>query len=63
MRLFLLRGKGVTSMVRKAFGGMKIGFKGSDDSLEDVFGGTPISPSEMTKKLWVYIKKKGLMKM
>ncbi|MEK6843464.1 MAG: hypothetical protein AABY04_03160 [Candidatus Micrarchaeota archaeon] len=50
-------------MARKAFGGMKISFSGASDSLKDVFGGTPISPSEMTKKLWVYVKKKGLSKM
>ncbi|HLC48262.1 MAG TPA: hypothetical protein VJI13_04280 [Candidatus Norongarragalinales archaeon] len=50
-------------MARKAFGGMKISFKGQDSSLEDVFGGAPISPSEMTKKIWAFVKRKGLMKM
>jgi hypothetical protein len=50
-------------MARKAFGGMKIAFGGANDTLKDVFGGTPISPSEMTKKLWAYVKRKGLMKM
>ncbi len=50
-------------MARKAFGGMKISFKGVDDSMEKVFGGTPITPSEMTKKIWSFVKRKGLVKM
>ncbi|MFH1750504.1 MAG: hypothetical protein ABH863_02400 [Candidatus Micrarchaeota archaeon] len=50
-------------MVRKAFGGMKISFKGVDNSLENVFGSAAVSPSEMTKKLWAFVKRKGLMKM
>ena len=45
---------------KKAFGGFSISFKGADDSLESVFGGTPIGPAEMTKKLWVYVKRKKL---
>ncbi|MFQ5829156.1 MAG: hypothetical protein ACE5JD_08380 [Candidatus Methylomirabilia bacterium] len=45
-----------------AFGGYAINFKGCRDSLEVVFGGKPIGPSEMTKKLWVYIKRKRLAK-
>jgi hypothetical protein len=60
--LLIIEGKGVNTMARKAFGGMKISFGGSSDTLKDVFGGAPVSPSEMTKKLWVFIKKKGLMK-
>jgi len=49
-------------MAKKAFGGMTVSFKGCKDSLEDVFGSSGVAPSEMTKKLWVYIKRKGLMK-
>ena len=50
-------------MARKPFGGYTISFKSvGSDSLGDVFGATPLTPSEMTKKLWVYIKKKGLSK-
>ena len=45
---------------KKPFGGFSISFKGASDSLEDVFGGTPIGPAEMTKKLWVYVKRKKL---
>jgi len=44
----------------KPFGGFSISFKGASDSLEDVFGGTPIGPAEMTKKLWAYVKRKKL---
>ena len=45
---------------RKAFGGYSISFKGASDSLESVFGDSPIGPSEMTKKLWAYVKRKKL---
>jgi len=44
-------------MAKKAFGGYSICFKGCDDSMEKVFGSGKLAPSEMTKKLWVYVKK------
>ena len=47
-------------MVKKAFGGYSINFKGCEDSMEKVFGNKPLAPSEMTKKLWVYIKSKKI---
>ncbi|HQH80910.1 MAG TPA: hypothetical protein PK599_05905 [bacterium] len=43
-----------------AFGGYSICFKGSEHTLENVFGTTPIAPSLMTKKLWAYVKKYNL---
>ncbi|MCX6815250.1 MAG: hypothetical protein NT120_00160 [Candidatus Aenigmarchaeota archaeon] len=46
--------------VKKAFGGYKINFKGRTESVEDVFGKGDLAPSEMTKKLWVFIKSKKL---
>jgi len=42
---------------KKAFGGYSISFKGCEDTLESVFGSGDIAPSEMTKKLWAYVKK------
>jgi hypothetical protein len=45
---------------RPAFGGYSVDFKGTTDSMESVFGSTPISPAEMTKKLWTYVKRKKL---
>jgi hypothetical protein len=45
---------------KKPFGGFSINFKGATDSLASVFGDTPIGPAEMTKKLWVYVKRKKL---
>jgi len=45
---------------RLAFGGYSISFKGCSDSMSSVFGEKPIGPSEMTKKLWVYVKRKKL---
>lgn len=47
-------------MAKKAFGGYSISFKGCDDSAEKIFGSGNLAPSEMTKKLWVYIKKNKL---
>ncbi len=49
-----------TTKKKAAFGGYKVCFKGHKDSLEIVFGKTPIAPSLMTKKLWAYVKRKKL---
>lgn len=43
----------------KAFGGMKIK---PDAALGAVIGKAAVSPAQMTKKLWVYIKRKRLLK-
>jgi len=45
---------------KKAFGGYSISFKNRDETLEQVFGKAGIAPSEMTKKLWKFIKNKRL---
>jgi len=45
---------------KPAFGGYSICFKGCEDSMEKVFGPGKVTPSEMTKKLWVFIKKNKL---
>ena len=45
---------------KAAFGGYSISFKGCKDSLESVFGDKPIGPSDMTKKIWAYVKGKKL---
>ena len=45
---------------KKAFGGYSISFKGCSDSMESVFGSSAIGPSDMTKKLWAYVKRKKL---
>ena len=47
---------------KKAFGGYSISFKNRDETLEQVFGKGNIAPSEMTKKLWKFIKSKRLGK-
>ena len=47
---------------KKAFGGYTINFKGCQDPLVKVFGNRPIAPSQMTKKLWTYVKRKHLNK-
>ena len=45
---------------KKAFGGYSISFKNRVESLEQIFGRADIPPSEMTKKLWKFIKNKRL---
>ncbi|HME87419.1 MAG TPA: hypothetical protein VKE88_03335 [Candidatus Nanoarchaeia archaeon] len=43
------------------FGGMTISFKGRSETVEQVFGTGKITPSEMTKKIWAYVKGKKLL--
>jgi len=43
-----------------AFGGYSICFKGCTDTAEKIFGTGKIAPSEMTKKLWAYVKQHKL---
>jgi hypothetical protein len=45
---------------KKAFGGYTVNFSGKDETLEEVFGSKPIPPSQMTKKLWEFVKKNSL---
>ena len=47
---------------KPAFGGYAINFGGRTETVEDVFGKKPVSPSEMTKKLWAYVKRNRLAK-
>jgi|SRR6185369_2213669 hypothetical protein len=56
----LITGGGDMAKAKKAFGGYSISFKGAQDTLESVFGSAPIGPSDMTKKLWAYVKRKKL---
>lgn len=41
---------------KKLFGGYAINFVGRKDTVEQVFGKKPIPPSEMTKRIWAYVK-------
>jgi len=45
---------------KAAFGGYSISFAGCKESLEEVFGKVRVAPSEMTKKLWAFIKRRKL---
>ncbi len=47
-------------MAKKAFGGYSICFKGRKETLEEVFGSGKLAPSEMTKKIWTFVKAKKL---
>ncbi len=52
--------KSKSSGKKKAFGGYAISFAGRKETVEQVFGKTPIAPSEMTKKIWAFVKSKRL---
>jgi hypothetical protein len=47
-------------MAKQPFGGYSIDFTGRQETLEEVFGTADLSPSEMTKRLWDFVKKHGL---
>lgn len=45
---------------KPAFGGYAISFAGRKETAEQIFGKKPIPPSEMTKKIWAFVKEKSL---
>jgi len=45
---------------KPAFGGYAINFAGRNETVEQVFGKKPIAPSEMTKKIWAFVKSQNL---
>lgn len=45
---------------KKAFGGYTVNFAGRKETAEQIFGRKPIVPSEMTKKIWAYVKSNNL---
>ena len=48
------------SKTKKPFGGYTLSFKNRKETLEQVFGKADIPPSQMTKKLWRFVKAKRL---
>lgn len=47
-------------MAKKPFGGYTVSFKGRKETVEQIFGSAPLAPSQMTKKLWAFVKSKKL---
>ena len=47
-------------MAKKPFGGYSISFKGRKETAEQIFGTGKLAPSEMTKRIWTYVKKHKL---
>jgi len=45
---------------KKPFGGYAISFSGRTETVEEVFGKASVTPSEMTKKIWKFVKSKKL---
>ncbi len=54
------RSKSKSKGKKKPFGGYAISFSGRTETVEDVFGKGKVTPSEMTKKIWKFIKAKRL---
>ena len=52
--------KAKAKSTKPAFGGYAINFAGRQETVEQVFGNKPIAPSEMTKKIWAFVKAKSL---
>ena len=47
--------------VKKPFGGYQVNFASVKDmTVGEVFGTKPMTPSDMTKKIWVLVKGKKL---
>ena len=46
----------VKKKTKKPFDGYTINFKNRKETLERVFGKSAIPPSQMTKKLWKFVK-------
>jgi len=44
----------------KPFGGYVVSFENRYEELEDVFGNEPLTPAQMTKKLWKFIRRNKL---
>jgi len=48
-------------MAKKAFGGYHVNFKKVKDwPISKIFGTGDLAPSEMTKKIWQFVKKNHL---
>ena len=45
---------------KQPFGGYAISFSGRTETVEEVFGKGSITPSEMTKRIWKFVKAKQL---
>ncbi len=56
----IVKRKVVKRKTKKPFGGYAINFKNRKETLEQVFGKSAIPPSQMTKKLWKFVKAKRL---
>jgi hypothetical protein len=44
----------------KGFGNYKVIFANRTETIADIMGSEPLSPGEMNKKLWAYIKANAL---
>ena len=56
-----IKKKATKSKTKKLpFGGYAINFAGRKETVEQVFGNKQIAPSEMTKRIWKFVKSKNL---
>lgn len=54
------KSKSKSKSKRKPFGGYAIKFAGRQETAEQIFGKKPVTPSEMTKKIWAFVKSRRL---
>ena len=54
------KSKSKSKSKKVAFVGYAINFEGRKETVEQVFGSKPVAPSEMTKKIWAFVKSKKL---
>jgi len=54
------KSKSKSKAKKKPFGGYAISFSGRSETVEEVFGKAPVTPSEMTKRIWKFVKAKRL---
>jgi hypothetical protein len=52
--------KATSTGKKKPFGGYSICFAGRTETIEEVFGKKDLAPSEMTKKIWAFVKENKL---
>ena len=52
----------VQKKLKPAFGGLTLDFTNCNQSLEQVFGKKKLTPPQMTRKLWKFVKKNNLGK-
>ena len=49
-----------TTKRKAGFGSYRVSFAGRKETAEEIFGKAPLTPSQLPKKIWDYVKSNGL---